>query len=83
MTRAKFWCVKVSNTKFGQQGDVGTEVELKAVYDGSEENKQYFKWTPNGSIVLGILNPTAAAIFEPGKEYYVDFTPAVAPHPNI
>lgn len=66
----------------GQQGDLGVEVELKAFYDGSEENKQYFKWTPNGSVTLGILNPSAAAIFEPGKEYYVDFTPALPEKPR-
>jgi hypothetical protein len=76
MTRAKFWCAKVAKTKMGQQGEVGVEVELSAVYDGSEENKKYFKWTPNGRITLGILNPEAAAIFEVGKEYYVDFSVA-------
>lgn len=76
MTRATFWCAKVSKTKMGQQGEVGVEVELSAVYNGSEENKKYFKYTPNGRITLGILNPEAAAIFEPGKEYYVDFSAA-------
>jgi hypothetical protein len=76
MTRAKFWCQKISKTKMGQQGEIGTEVELAAVYDGSDEYKKYFRCTPNGKITLGILNPEAAAIFEPGREYYVDFTPA-------
>jgi hypothetical protein len=54
----------------GQQGEIGTEVELAAVYDGSEENKKYFRYTPNGKISFGILNQDAAAIFELGKEYY-------------
>ena len=62
----------------GQSGDVGTEVELSAVYEGSDENKKYFRYTPNGKIVLGILNAEAAEMFEPGKEYYVDFTLATA-----
>jgi hypothetical protein len=57
----------------GQQSEIGTEVELAAVYEGSEENKKCFHYTPNGKITLGILNPEAAAIFEPGKQYYVDF----------
>ena len=82
MTLAKFWCSKVSKTKMGQQGEIGVEVELSAVYDGSKENKQYFRYTPNGHITLGILNPSAAAIFEPGKEYYVDFTPALSENPD-
>jgi hypothetical protein len=66
----------------GQEGEIGVEVELHAVYNGSDENKQYFRYTPNGNITLGILNPSAAALFEPGKEYYVDFTPAVAENPE-
>lgn len=60
----------------GQQGEIGTEGVLRAVYDGSEENKQYFKWTPIDEIKLGILNESAAKIFEPGNEYFVDFTSA-------
>jgi hypothetical protein len=76
MTRVKFYCSKVSKTKMGHLGEIGVEVELGAVCAGSEENNKYFKWTPNGRITLGILNPEAAAIFEVGKEYYVDFTPA-------
>lgn len=51
----------------GQQGEIGTEVTLAAVYNGSEENKKYFRYTPNGTITLGILNPGAAAIFEQVK----------------
>jgi hypothetical protein len=60
----------------GQEGKVGTEIALMAVYSGSEENKKHFQYTPNGSITLGILNPDTAAMFEVGKDYYVDFTPA-------
>ena len=58
----------------GQSRKIGTEVTLRAVYDGSEENKQYFRYTPNGVITLGILNEPAAKMFEPGQEYYVDFS---------
>jgi hypothetical protein len=31
--------------------------------------------TPSGRIELGVINLAAAAIFVPGKEYYVDITP--------
>lgn len=51
-------------------------ITMYAVVDGSEENKKFFAATPSGSINLGTINPEAAAQFEPGKEYYVDFTPA-------
>lgn len=54
------------------------------VYDGSAENKEFFKWTPSGYISLGTLNEKAADFFIPKEEfakltqqeYYVTFTKA-------
>ena len=40
------------------------------------EDALFGKWTPSGSINLGIANPAAAEALEVGKSYYVDFTPA-------
>jgi hypothetical protein len=56
-------------------GNVAT-VRLSPVYSGSEENKKFFTWTPSGSISFGTINGEAAKQFVPGKEFYVDFTPA-------
>lgn len=50
-------------------------VYLHPVYSGSDENKQFFEATPGGQVSLNILNESALAQFEQGKEYYVDFTP--------
>lgn len=73
MTRAKFTCIdKTHSTSDPSHG----EVSLRAVHAGSPENESFFNATPFGSISLGILNPDAFAQFEPGKDYYVDFTPA-------
>ena len=74
-TRAKFYVVSVKKTKFSD--GIGSVVELSPVVSGSEENKEFYKWTPSGRIELGTINEKAAAEFEIGKEYYVDFTPAV------
>lgn len=63
--RAKFICV---------QNEAG-RISLRAVFDGSEENKSFFDATPNGSIELEVVNPPAAAAFVAGHSYYVDFTP--------
>jgi len=54
-------------------------VKLTAVYDGSPENKEFFRFTPSGQISMGVLNPAAWKIFELNKEYYVDFTLATPP----
>jgi len=73
-TRAKFYCCSV--TLFSSDPGAGKAVKLQPVTSGSEENREFWKYTPSGSIELSISNPEAAKIFEPGREYYVDFTPA-------
>ena len=69
MVRAKF---VVQNVEVREDG-TGV-VNMLPVYDGSAENKQFFKYTPGGSINLQILNTEATQAFAEGKEYYVDFT---------
>lgn len=57
-------------------------IQLGAVWEGTTEAQQasenaiFGKWSPYGSIMLGIMNPSAAALFQPGKRYYVTFTEA-------
>ena len=72
MVRAKFVCE--SNNPI--QGGEGSQIMLRAVYSGSEENKRFFKYTPAGTVQLATVNAAAAAQFEVGKEYYLDFSPA-------
>lgn len=73
-TRCKFHCASV--TKRSNRGDaenpVVFEATFNAVYGDSEENKQFFKWTPTGQLSLGVYKQD---IFEPGKDYYLDITP--------
>lgn len=71
--RAKFTCQsKEHDTSDPAHGTV----TLEAVHSGSPENEEFFNMTPSGQISLGILNPYAFDQFEPGKDYYVDFSPA-------
>lgn len=67
--RAKFFVDHVDKHEEG-----GT-VYLNPVYDGSDENKEFFRYTPSGQIVIGTINPDAVAVFEANKFFYVDFTP--------
>lgn len=69
--RAKFTVVAMTQ----RAGDTWS-IELSPVVNGSEENKQFFKWTPSGKIELGTLNLEAAKQFKVGHEYYIDFTSA-------
>lgn len=39
-------------------------------------NEEWSKYTPCGTLEMTINNPEAFGVFEIGKEYYLDFTPA-------
>jgi hypothetical protein len=74
-TRAKFRCNSVNDFGGGSK-----EVSLSVVYDpnGNDENANFTKATPSGEMKMRIDNPAASVQFDPGKYYYVDFTPAEA-----
>ena len=80
MVRAKFvvdsYETRKSNTRDPESEELRT-ITLVPVVDGSEENKKFFRWTPNGKITMGVLNPEAWKQLELGKSYYVDFTDAI------
>lgn len=69
--RAKFKVTSITESEGGLK-----TANLQPVMGGNDENKEFFKWTPTGSIALGTMNPAAAEQFTPGKEFYVDFTAA-------
>ena len=70
--RAKF-----AVSYIAKQPDGSAVVNMTAVTSGCEENKSFSEYTPSGSIQMTISNgKPAQELFEPGKEYYVDFTPA-------
>ena len=68
--RAKFYVETVATHP------THTEVELRPVTSGSEENKSFSQYTPSGSLKLTITNPDALGYFVAGKEYYIDFSDA-------
>jgi len=66
---AKFECREVTHTVDGKS------VSMAPVTDDSPENAEFFRWTPFGSLEMGIVNPEVE--FTPGKKYYVEFTEAM------
>ena len=54
----------------------GYTLIFEPVTSGSAENDSFYKWTPWGKLEMGTVNAEAAKQFEPGKTYYLDFTPA-------
>lgn len=59
-------------TKVWGMAEVHTTV-LTPVSSGSTENEMFYASTPSGEIKLTSIHP---GLFELGKDYYVDFTPA-------
>lgn len=68
--RAKFKCDSVKSFVGGK------EVVFSPVTTGSEENKEFWQYTPAGELKMQISNLPAAEMFVPGEEYYLDFTSA-------
>lgn len=81
-TRCKVTCDSV--TKIVQERDresgratkFGWSAEMRAVYGDSKENKEFFLYTPSASFKLTTLREDT---FQPGREYYVDFTEVELP----
>ena len=77
VTRCKFHCqsVKKFMTRDADGDEPVYEAEFTVVYNGSAENEEFFKWTPSGSLKIGVYKDD---VFQPGQDYYVDLT-EVAP----
>ncbi len=74
--RAKFRCTYETNKKWGpEDSHVSRSYDFTAAYDSeTPEDQRYAKATPSGTLTIQVDNP--AVTFEPGKSYFLDFTPA-------
>lgn len=79
--RAKFYCSETIRSGWTEAGtpkvSPGVTYKFRAVYsnDPNHENKKFWDATPTADFSMTINNP-GAQIFEVGREYYLDFTPA-------
>lgn len=73
--RAKFTVVEKAQRK-NYNGELTTTIKMSPVTSGSDENKEFYHYTPSGNIDLGTINPKVVDAFDIGKEYYVDFEEA-------
>lgn len=69
ITRAKFYVRETGKSVYGGF------VKLSVVCRG-KDNSEWAAATPVGEISMTVKNEAALAGFEPGDEFYVDFTPA-------
>jgi hypothetical protein len=80
---AKFFVSEKAETSWqGQKPPRGIRIVMAPTSaNGQAENDAFAKASPSGKLEMVIMNPPAAAFFEPGAEYYLTFTkvPAAAP----
>lgn len=72
--RAKFRCTSEASVRHSV-GSAGHRVfTFQPMYDSSvPEDQRYFSSTPSGKLEITVDNP--AVNWEPGRDYYLDFTP--------
>jgi hypothetical protein len=75
--RAKMKCYAVQPLQSGDPNETMVEIRMIPDYSSDDpENKTWSKYTPCGEVRLFVTNPDAIKHFDPGKFYYIDFTPA-------
>ena len=74
--RAKFTVDSIERRK-RWDGEEQQTVKMSPVSGNeSEENRKFWEATPTGKLEIGCAKAETAGLFELGREYYVDFTPA-------
>lgn len=75
--RAKFHCYEATPYP-GEDNGVDVKFYATTGEQGKMTDEDYRFWqaTPCGTLTMTIKNAVAAKAFEPGKDYYLDFTPA-------
>jgi hypothetical protein len=69
--RAKVTVASTTEYPYG-----GKKSELHGVYSGSPEDNSFAKATPSLQMNITVDNPAVKDFLVPGKNYYLDFTPA-------
>lgn len=69
--RAKFRCTSVTKHE-----NAAETVCMSPVTSGSDENKEWSKYTPSGELKMTITAEGAVGVFQPGKSYRIDITEA-------
>ena len=74
VTRCKFYCESVAKIWNAWDKKFVYKATFRAVTSGSEENKKFFAYTPQGELSVTVNDDV---IFESGKEYYLDIQESV------
>lgn len=78
MVRAKVYVREVAQQGYGGKPTPQQKITFAFVSGNDElsENHRFHKYTPSGELSMLVDNPAIDGFFTPGREFYVDFTPA-------
>lgn len=74
--RAKFIVSSVERFPSSERVKFNAVAASSYPSDGSDEDNTYAKFSPQAECQISICNPSLLGKLEPGKKFYVDFTPA-------
>ena len=84
LMRAKMVVTEVHRSGFFNGKEFQKQDRIKCVAvaakaypaDGADEDNTYARFSPAGEVTLTIANPALVGVIEPGRTFYIDFTPA-------
>ena len=76
--QAMFYVEQITHRHTGQADAVNSEIKMAAAFGSylqglPEGNGDWSKYTPSGSLVMNVTNPSAIEQFEPGAVYRLTF----------
>ena len=71
--QAKLKVVSVKVTEYGEILEMTPVCSKSFDQNGESEDNTFARFTPSGSVILTVNNPTLAGQFKPGQMFYVDF----------
>lgn len=76
--RLKFNLVSKSTTNYGKEDLFNVKFSPVTGNSGSDEDKEFYRYSPSGTLEFNTINKHAADSFEFGRSYYLDITEAPA-----
>ena len=76
--KAKVRCIanKAPHWEQPESQEPSRVIRFTPVYDDSEANREWSKWTPSGYFEMSVTNTAAFEQFEEGADYLVTFEKA-------
>jgi len=76
--KAKFKIISVTQTEGYETLKLSPVCSDKYGPNGENEDNEFARWTPSGSMEITIANPDLIGKYKPGQTFYLQFTPCAS-----